>query len=443
MTMIHGWLVYLLCAATKSCDTSPTTGHYYDMCFIQNQMCKWNPTCFQSHGDIILRPFLITGSGSSGTTWFRHSMVRKGFDVADESFGVEINKEVSTGPQPMSSKVVNRSAGVDGMVAWTARCLTDDIQRKALHESDEGHGHVLFPIGYQFRFRYVIHLVRHPLKAINSDLFFSSHIRNCSQRMSEPSNDMAVAPAANITVCHWDWWRVQIWGFISIFTLNPQPFITGPLPEDNDLFWRNTIQGTKEEEEVISLSGIGAEFAGTRSNRPNADGGGARFAEPIEISSEHWLRWNQQIKLVSDVTIRLEDGFMMFSNQMADNDDGLAKNNNVKAQVFHGSKTMGEGGETSAPTQLCYWLLLQQPHHEFVSTHEAGNINCEAPNEPRRDDETHHTLHHHPKNFDGKFRDNSHGGGNRERLTWELLELNVGSRLAQDIHSLAIGFGYT
>lgn len=336
-------LAYLSLIFTSCVGFDLDTSQVISKCYIDNQLCKWNPTCAQSHGNIILRSFLVTGSGSSGTTWFRQSMTSKGFDIADESFGVYIQDTV--GKQHMNTKIVNTSGGVDGMVAWTARCFIDDTQRKALSESDEGFGHVLFPIGYEFRFRFVIHLVRHPLKAINSDLFFSSNIRQCNTPIQKEM--MANTDKNTNPVCQWDWWRLQIWSFVSIFTFNVQD--AGSLPEENDLFW------TSEE-------------------------GVDTFIDPVKLSAQHWYRWNLQVGLVSDLVVRAEDA--------------------------------------DSPTNLCYWLLEH-------SLSWSGVIDCDGNEAVGRES-----------------RVNSHGGGEREQLTWELLALKAGDELADNVRQLAHKYGY-
>jgi len=123
-------------------------------CEHTNQLCKWAPACAESHQGVSdLRNFLVTGTGSSGTAWVRASLRQKGFDTADESWGVQPPSETTSDARHNASNSghgmqrveenrtrVNTSLGRDGMVSWPARCWAAPSQLRALKDADEGHG---------------------------------------------------------------------------------------------------------------------------------------------------------------------------------------------------------------------------------------------------------------------------------------------------------------
>lgn len=119
------------------------------VCEHMNQLCKWAPTCAESHQGITdLRTFLVTGTGSSGTAWVRASLRQKGFDTADESWGVQPPSETTSDARHnarmrhVDEKRIRASIslGRDGMVSWPARCRATASQLRALKDADEGHG---------------------------------------------------------------------------------------------------------------------------------------------------------------------------------------------------------------------------------------------------------------------------------------------------------------
>lgn len=73
------------------------------------------------------------------------------------------------------------------------------------------------------RFRVVVHLVRHPLKAINSNRHFSDHLKRCTKfEKIEPSSVGGdVLSDAFAEFCEWNWWRLQQWEYARIFTPMP------------------------------------------------------------------------------------------------------------------------------------------------------------------------------------------------------------------------------
>ena len=201
-----------------------------------------------------LRNFLVTGTGSSGTMWLRQSLRRKGFAVADETWGVKDAHSAQT----ISAQVVNTTGGRDGMVSWTARCYASGEELRALAESDDGYGHELWSVQLQVRFQVIIQLVRHPLAFVRSNLFFSDDIRTCRRLDDDGSNE------SSILRCDLNWWRLQIWHYVSVFT---------PELENDDgrkkLWWEE---------------------------------------DPIALSAVHWHSWNLRVEKVADLRVRVEDG---------------------------------------------------------------------------------------------------------------------------------------
>lgn len=218
------FFIFLIVTETKG---------FQSVCEHENQMCKWNPICTESHGAVRLSEFLVTGAGGSGTAWMRESLRSKGLRVADERW---------------HSNVKDDNKIFDGAVSWPARCWASSAQQKLLSESDHGHGHALFPLGSQWRFATVVQLVRHPLRAIASKLFFASNIRRCCPLNLRMESTAIQKPER--TYCEWDWWRRQIWEYVHVFT-------TEAIPKQPPELW-------PEEE---------------------AD-------DPLTLASRYWLQWN-------------------------------------------------------------------------------------------------------------------------------------------------------
>lgn len=211
------------------------------MCERENQLCKWNPICTESHGAVSLREFLVTGAGGSGTAWVRASLRAKGLRVADERWQSNGQRDEDI---------------FDGAVSWPARCWANAAQQKLLSDSDHGHGHTLFSLGPQWRFATVVHLVRHPLRAIASNLFFAENIRTCCPLNSSNSGEAffpAAAQGPERTYCEWNWWRRQIWEYVHVF--------------NTELYPRHPAMPWPEEE---------------------AD-------DPLTLASRYWLQWNAMV----------------------------------------------------------------------------------------------------------------------------------------------------
>jgi hypothetical protein len=150
------FLVFLALVAGWADDISSNQGVRgpETPCEHVNQLCKWDPTCAESHQDVRdLRNFLVTGTGSSGTAWVRASLQMKGFDAADESWGAlpsaaslhEAQRNASDGGYTVRRVEeerlrVNQSLGRDGMVSWPARCWATASQLQAMEDADEGYG---------------------------------------------------------------------------------------------------------------------------------------------------------------------------------------------------------------------------------------------------------------------------------------------------------------
>ena len=217
-------------------------------CQLTAELCKFEPRCANSVVNIArVDNFLVTGTGSSGTTWLRQSLRNKGFDVADETWFIHIG-----GQQTLERAELNRSAGKDGMVSWPARCrYISSEHRRMLDESDDGFGNVLWTINTQRRFRVIVHWVRHPLKFTASNSFFSNHIQSC---FSAEKNQ----------VCELNWWRTQIWTYVFSFA----PEIVPDTDDVNDIW--------------------------------NLD--------PLSLSVLHWYSWNLRLEMVSDLRVPLFEG---------------------------------------------------------------------------------------------------------------------------------------
>ena len=178
-------------------------------CALLDAHCVWEPRCPSSNvPNVRLDNFLGTGVGSSATQWMRESLRRKGFAVADETWHVHTG-----GQQTLSKQRYNASGGRDGMISWTARCFANEQQALALAASDQGHGHQLWSIEPLRRFRVIFHITRHPLAYLRSNLHFSQGLYQCRSLMTNATRQRSVQQ-----VCAWDWWRLQIWEYVSIFT---------------------------------------------------------------------------------------------------------------------------------------------------------------------------------------------------------------------------------
>jgi hypothetical protein len=205
---------------------------------------------------ISVKKFLVTGTGASGTRWFRESLRMKGFDIADESWGMRLDDERETRLQRVDS-----SAGLDGMIAWTARCSYPPKYSSAgLYFG--GSRDSLFRLGPTMRFTLIVHLVRHPLRTIRSLLYFSDNLRHCVRLHGSEG-----------TYCEVDWWRQQIWDYVGVMTPT-QPSNSTALSPSSWLY-----------------------------QRCNGDS-----RNPLAISAIHWLTWNAAVERVADVRIRIEDG---------------------------------------------------------------------------------------------------------------------------------------
>jgi hypothetical protein len=342
-------------------------------CQLTNQLCKFDPKCAESHGHIELRYFLVTGAGSSGTSWVRSSLKLKGFDVADESWGVRVDnddddnggknltttEEYQTRMVPLNQIQVDASRGKQGMVSWAARCWTSETQRAFLEEqADEGHGHALFEVGTHVRFRLVVHLVRHPLKAIRSNLFFSQSLRRCHPLRANSGDGSARSGGGcgggsgsggngwpgsgdenddDKEYCEVDWWRLSIWEYVSSFTANlsgvalgavplaslilnqdhhhqqQQPLHQHPLHEAPRAYGLST-EGFAAARAAAAAAAVSTanlaphhhrvaySFSSSFSSHELAAALDARLG-PLALSALHWFSWNALLEPIADLTV--------------------------------------------------------------------------------------------------------------------------------------------
>eukprot|EP00613_Pedinella_sp_CCMP2098_P083553 CAMPEP_0171995476 /NCGR_PEP_ID=MMETSP0993-20121228/279490_1 /TAXON_ID=483369 /ORGANISM="non described non described, Strain CCMP2098" /LENGTH=381 /DNA_ID=CAMNT_0012648581 /DNA_START=152 /DNA_END=1294 /DNA_ORIENTATION=+ len=355
-------------------------------------MCKFDPRCAESHGHIELRAFLVTGVGSSGTSWLRSSLRTKGIDAADESWGLYVEDDLGELPtdqpanksrmKPLSDIRVDPSGGRDGMVSWAARCWTSEAQRSYLSAADDGHGHALFTVAAHVRFRFIVHLVRDPLKAIRSNLFFSDHLRRCEQRTANLDGEKRDCGGGGgggtcSEYCEVDWWRLSIWEYVSAFTplgevsAGADSLLSPPLLAACGLLLPRLTPPRSVSSQILirALDRVG----------------------PVALSSLHWLSWNALVEPVADLTVRLEDGVIVNSKEGA-------TSGNAAAAVYNSSLVAKQGG--SAPRTICAWVGSREEGKDWA------HVDCTRPDTARSSD----TM-------------NSHGGSTRPLLSWRAVEL--------------------
>jgi len=425
-------------------------------CQLRNQLCKWDPRCPESHGDVELRPFLVTGAGSSGTAWVRASLAAKGLDVADESWGQQL-RGVSVLPASgngggngggkgmgkpiaeqgferslLGSRSFNASAGKDGSVAWTARCWVSPRQRRWLAAADEGHGLALFLTAPRVRFRAVLHVVRHPLRQIRSNAFFSDNLQQCWP-LSKQSTHLDGgggggggggrghrSPGNATEYCEWNWWRLQIWEYAAVFAPPPPRLLS-----------TSAADGGQGRERRFFAGGPGAAWPG---GTLLWSGDGA-LRPALAISALHWLAWDGLAASAADATVRLEDGGAVCGG--GGDDDSCSSGGGGGGRSADGgsvpSNVAGFPGESrgSAPTTLCRWLLARARAEGWAGGLDRPGgldqprVDCERPDAPR----------------EGPAK-NSHGGFARKALTWASLEAVTEVAVVQAIRARATTYGY-
>jgi hypothetical protein len=211
----------------------------------------------------------------------------------------------------------------------------------------------LFQLGLGVRFRVVVHLIRHPLKSINSNRHFSDHLKQCKQfnDMDKSSSGGAGKSDGFAEYCEWNWWRLQQWEYARIFT---------PIPSHHNdtsawpYVYSTTEQSVTTDSSMLELEALDAysslnwpgrggdnevvlpppgqpggfllwERNGALLPPPldNVSGQGSKESGPwpssssysmwslrnsIAITALHWRTWNAEVAKVADITVRLEDG---------------------------------------------------------------------------------------------------------------------------------------
>ena len=139
---------------------------------------------------------------------------------------------------------------------------------------------------------------------------------------------------------------------------------------------------------------------------------------PIAVLAWHWLSWNAIAERASDVRVRLEDGHLtsLMPKSDVETNKGLEHINALRV---------------SAPSAICLWVALHftEPLSTSLSPMRTRHFNCS------REDA------HSAKSV------NSHGGGQRQALTWNLLEVHldkseVRRNICGDLSNMAGRYGY-
>lgn len=145
----------------------------------------------------------------------------------------------------------------------------------------------------------------------------------------------------------------------------------------------------------------------------------------IAIAALHWRTWNAQVASVADLTARLEDGVAIFT-------EGFSSSYDSALRVFDSSAlreareevasvyTFTDAGTTrsktptrrewqrrsshsSAPKTICLWLLQRAIQEGWPPWASTSSIDCNQPD------------------ASSPSATNSHGGGKRLSLTWDVV----------------------
>lgn len=117
-------------------------------CQLLERMCKHSDACGDGGGKRVA-PLLVTSIGASGTLATWHKLEGAGLKLSGENGRAQ-----------------------DGNVAWTARCAGDAAAEAYMRKGERVTGWEFFP----YRFEKVVHLVRHPIKAMSSYMHFSENM---------------------------------------------------------------------------------------------------------------------------------------------------------------------------------------------------------------------------------------------------------------------------
>ena len=315
------------------------------------------------------------------------------------------------------------------------------------------------------RFRVVVHLVRHPLKAINSNRHFSDHLKQCA---NVATNGFFTAVDGNDSnalaeYCEWNWWRLQQWEYARIFTPIPSYINDSSawtrkhhkvkhgvskegtnLESDSGSSFQRPRKGKANEfvlpppgqpggfllwEQSVSPPALTLEKAGMHeiplsAPVPSSSLLVRSLRGSIAIAALHWRTWNAQVASVADLTVRLEDGVAIYPYESSGSSyestlgafaSLVLRKTADKVAITYTSADAGttqskthtrkewqrRSGHSSAPKTICLWLLQHALDDGWPPWASSSSIDCSKPD------------------ASSPSATNSHGGGKRPPLTWD------------------------
>jgi hypothetical protein len=254
------------------------------------------------------------------------------------------------------------------------------------------------------RFRAVVHLVRHPLSAVNSNRHFSDHLKRCAKLIAVEFGAADVGGGGGAggdggEYCEWNWWRLQQWEYARIFTPAP-PNATAACSRENEhvlpppgrpggfLLWSRVAPPRPPHEPAWTLRGA------------------------VAVAALHWRTWNALAASVADLTVRLEDGAAVVpaaAGGGAPTAAAAAQSSfattaaaaATPAATAAAAASAAGASAGSAPSTICHWLV-QRARRDGWPPWVGGAVDCDRPDAPRA----------------SPAEANSHGGGARPALTW-------------------------